>query len=164
MTNGRTSGRTNGERNGGNGGNGGAQAWHATGDLAARYADGSLPEPDAWSLEKHLEFCASCASRVSAAVRGSAAGPVLAEVRDAVLREALPRTTEERASVTDSGTVSVPDSVRSAAALRATPELGPAGLGPRAAGPWTTPGPKTAGPEATPGPKIAGPGAGLRPN
>lgn len=59
--------------------------WHAPGHLVARYADGSLPESDAWSVEKHLESCGTCAARVSRAVRGTAAGPVLAQVRDAVL-------------------------------------------------------------------------------
>ncbi|MFF3610473.1 zf-HC2 domain-containing protein [Streptomyces sp. NPDC002580] len=59
--------------------------WHAPDDLVARYTDGSLPESDAWSLEKHVERCGSCAARVSHAVRSGAAGTVLAEVRDAVL-------------------------------------------------------------------------------
>ncbi|MFE9018871.1 zf-HC2 domain-containing protein [Streptomyces sp. NPDC007808] len=59
--------------------------WHASDDLVTRYADGSLPEPDAWSLERHLESCGSCASRVSGAVRLTPAGPVLAELREAVL-------------------------------------------------------------------------------
>ncbi|MER6788562.1 zf-HC2 domain-containing protein [Streptomyces sp. NPDC000658] len=68
--------------------------WHASDDLAARYADGSLAESDAWSLEKHLERCGTCAARVSAAVRQSpAAGPVLAQMREAVLREAVPKET-----------------------------------------------------------------------
>ncbi|GGR65769.1 hypothetical protein GCM10010269_00310 [Streptomyces humidus] len=68
--------------------------WHASADLAARYADGSLPESDAWSLEKHLERCGACAARVSAAVRQSpAAGPVLARMREAVLKEAAPMET-----------------------------------------------------------------------
>ncbi|MGW3359167.1 zf-HC2 domain-containing protein [Streptomyces bungoensis] len=76
---------------------GNARTWHASADLVARYADGSLPEPDAWSLEKHLESCAGCADRVSRAVRGTAAGATLAQVREAVLaeapaREALPDT------------------------------------------------------------------------
>ncbi|MFF5531720.1 zf-HC2 domain-containing protein [Streptomyces cinerochromogenes] len=62
--------------------------WHASDDLVARYAQGDLPEPDAWSLEKHVEDCAGCASRVSAAVRGTAAGAVLAQVRAAVLESA----------------------------------------------------------------------------
>jgi len=59
--------------------------WHAPDDLVTRYADGSLAETDAWSLEKHLERCGRCAARVSHAVRAGAAAPVLAEVRDAVL-------------------------------------------------------------------------------
>ncbi|WLW54942.1 zf-HC2 domain-containing protein [Streptomyces sp. YU58] len=59
--------------------------WHAPDDLALRYADGSLPEADAWSLEKHLEHCTPCATRVSRAVRETAAGVVLAEVRESVL-------------------------------------------------------------------------------
>ncbi|GAA2194936.1 zf-HC2 domain-containing protein [Streptomyces bangladeshensis] len=59
--------------------------WHAPADLIARYAEGVLPEPDAWSLEKHVETCATCAPRVSAAVRGTAAGAVLAQMRAAVL-------------------------------------------------------------------------------
>ncbi|MFC5203374.1 MULTISPECIES: zf-HC2 domain-containing protein [Streptomyces] len=59
--------------------------WHAADDLVARYTDGSLPEPDAWSLEKHLESCGSCAARASRAARTGAAGPVLAQVRVAVL-------------------------------------------------------------------------------
>ncbi|GGW18239.1 hypothetical protein GCM10018980_69440 [Streptomyces capoamus] len=65
-----------------------AHLWHASEDLVARYAAGVLPEPDAWSLEKHVEGCAGCASRVSAAVRGTAAGAVLAQVRAAVLESA----------------------------------------------------------------------------
>ncbi|PAZ12472.1 hypothetical protein CLM62_29800, partial [Streptomyces sp. SA15] len=64
--------------------------WHASDDLVTRYGDGSLPEPDAWSLEKHLETCGGCAARVSRAVRETAAGVVLAEVREAVL--SVPRT------------------------------------------------------------------------
>ncbi|MGW4082503.1 zf-HC2 domain-containing protein [Streptomyces sp. NPDC004822] len=58
---------------------------HAPDHLIAGYADGSLPDADAWPLEKHLESCASCAGRVSRAVRATAAGPVLADLRQAVL-------------------------------------------------------------------------------
>ncbi|MFD7699420.1 zf-HC2 domain-containing protein [Streptomyces caelestis] len=61
--------------------------WHASDHLVTRYADGSLPEPDAWSLEKHLERCGDCAVRVSRAVRATAAEAVLAEVRGAVMAE-----------------------------------------------------------------------------
>lgn len=59
--------------------------WHVDETLAASYAAGSASEPDAWSLEKHVEACGACAVRVSAAVRGDAAGPVLADVRAALL-------------------------------------------------------------------------------
>ncbi|MDT9699702.1 zf-HC2 domain-containing protein [Streptomyces sp. P17] len=58
---------------------------HAPDDLVARYTDGSLPDSDAWSLEKHLESCAGCAARVSRAVAATATGTVLSEVRQAVL-------------------------------------------------------------------------------
>ncbi|MFE9493734.1 zf-HC2 domain-containing protein [Streptomyces collinus] len=69
---------------------GNARVWHACDDLVARYADGSLPEPDAWSLEKHLEGCTQCAVRVSRAVRGTAPAALLAEVGEAVLAAAPP--------------------------------------------------------------------------
>ncbi|MGW1926334.1 hypothetical protein ACWCQ0_45625, partial [Streptomyces massasporeus] len=59
--------------------------WHVTDALARRYADGSAAETDAWSLEKHVESCAGCAGRVSAAVRAGTAGPVLASVRAELL-------------------------------------------------------------------------------
>ncbi|MFF6995076.1 zf-HC2 domain-containing protein [Streptomyces sp. NPDC008313] len=71
--------------------------WHAPGDLVARYIDGSLPEPDAWSLEKHLEGCRPCAARVSDAARAGGAGPVLAQVRSAVL-DAAPAPARPRAA------------------------------------------------------------------
>ncbi|MEU8468621.1 zf-HC2 domain-containing protein [Streptomyces sp. NPDC029006] len=66
--------------------------WHACDDLVTRYAEGTLPEAEAWSLEKHVETCEGCASRVSAAVRGTAAGTVLAQVRAAVLDPTRART------------------------------------------------------------------------
>lgn len=59
--------------------------WHVTDALALRYAEGSAPETDAWSLEKHVESCSPCAGRVSAAVRAGAAGPALAAVRAELL-------------------------------------------------------------------------------
>ncbi|MEU2794464.1 zf-HC2 domain-containing protein [Streptomyces sp. NPDC007100] len=53
---------------------------------SARYADGTLSEPVAWSLEKHVEGCSRCAATVSAAVRATApTGVVLDEVRDVLL-------------------------------------------------------------------------------
>ncbi|MFJ2111291.1 zf-HC2 domain-containing protein [Streptomyces sp. NPDC087850] len=65
----------------------GNRAWHVSAALAGLYAAGAAREPDAWSLEKHIETCGTCAVRVSAALRGSAAGPVLTEVRTALLAE-----------------------------------------------------------------------------
>ncbi|MFD8387219.1 zf-HC2 domain-containing protein, partial [Streptomyces sp. NPDC059679] len=62
-----------------------APAWHVTPAHAASYADGSLPETDAWSVEKHIESCAACAERVSTAVRAGTAAPALADIRAAVL-------------------------------------------------------------------------------
>ncbi|MCX5437374.1 zf-HC2 domain-containing protein [Streptomyces sp. NBC_00056] len=76
-------------------------AWHVGGELAARYADGLLAETDDWSVEKHLESCGACATRVSRAVRAGAAGAELAEIRAAVLgdiRAASPAGDEEAAS------------------------------------------------------------------
>ncbi|WAZ21763.1 zf-HC2 domain-containing protein [Streptomyces cinnabarinus] len=58
---------------------------HAPDTLIARYTEGTLPDSDACSLEKHLESCTACAVRVSRAVRATGAGPALAEVREAVL-------------------------------------------------------------------------------
>ncbi|MGW6743285.1 zf-HC2 domain-containing protein [Streptomyces sp. NPDC055025] len=77
------------KRGGGHGGEPGTSAWHVDDALAVRYATGSAPEPDAWSLEKHIESCGACAVLVSAAVRRGAAGPVLAGVREAVLAAAV---------------------------------------------------------------------------
>lgn len=62
-----------------------ARSWHVDGMLAERYAAGTTAEPDAWSLEKHIEGCGACAARVSAAVLASSAGPALADIRATVL-------------------------------------------------------------------------------
>ncbi|MCG7525960.1 zf-HC2 domain-containing protein, partial [Streptomyces sp. OfavH-34-F] len=63
--------------------------WHVADHLARRYAAGTAPETDAWSLEKHVESCAPCARRVTAAVReGQAAAPLLDDIRAAVLATA----------------------------------------------------------------------------
>ncbi|MFB8420285.1 zf-HC2 domain-containing protein, partial [Streptomyces albidoflavus] len=64
-----------------------AHRHHLDAAAAARYASGELPEPDSWQVERHLEGCGACADRVSAAARGSAAGPSLAAVRSALLAE-----------------------------------------------------------------------------
>ncbi|WP_449657894.1 zf-HC2 domain-containing protein [Streptomyces chrestomyceticus] len=56
--------------------------------MAARYAEGALTEPEAWSLEKHVEGCSRCAATVSAAVRTTVpAGVVLENVRGTVLEK-----------------------------------------------------------------------------
>ncbi|MEW1545248.1 zf-HC2 domain-containing protein [Streptomyces tsukubensis] len=59
--------------------------WHIGQALAAAYASGAVREPDAWSLEKHLESCGPCAGVVSAAVRETDAGAAVADVRASVL-------------------------------------------------------------------------------
>ncbi|MFF8378851.1 zf-HC2 domain-containing protein [Streptomyces sp. NPDC015661] len=59
--------------------------WHVSDTLAHRYAAGAAPETDAWSLEKHVESCGPCASRVSAAVHATTAGPALASLRAELL-------------------------------------------------------------------------------
>ncbi|WP_328902369.1 MULTISPECIES: hypothetical protein [unclassified Streptomyces] len=64
--------------------------WHVTDDLVLRYAEGTAPETDSWSLEKHVESCTECAVRVSAAVRDRGAeAATLAAIRAAVLAEAV---------------------------------------------------------------------------
>ncbi|WP_411080954.1 zf-HC2 domain-containing protein [Streptomyces sp. cmx-18-6] len=70
----------------------GGPVWHVGGELAARYAAGTAAESDAWSLEKHVEVCGRCAALVSSAVRaGTETGPLLADVRAAVLATAVPQ-------------------------------------------------------------------------
>ncbi|WP_405613926.1 zf-HC2 domain-containing protein [Streptomyces sp. NBC_00076] len=99
--------------------------WHASDDLVTRYGDGSLPEPDAWSLEKHLETCGRCATRVSRAVRETAAGTALAQVREAVLGAAPTRpatTTPTTAPITAKPTTTQP---RPRARPLALPSPGP---------------------------------------
>ncbi|MFF2897762.1 zf-HC2 domain-containing protein [Streptomyces sp. NPDC057966] len=60
--------------------------WHVSEELAGRYAAGSVPETDAWSVEKHVETCGGCAARLSAAVRvRPETGTVLDGVRAGVL-------------------------------------------------------------------------------
>ncbi|MGW0959035.1 zf-HC2 domain-containing protein [Streptomyces gelaticus] len=69
--------------------------WHVSEELAGRYAAGSVPETDAWSVEKHVEACGGCATRISAAVRarpetGAALDVVRAGVLAAVAAEGAP--------------------------------------------------------------------------
>ncbi|MFJ2092445.1 hypothetical protein ACIOEW_24700 [Streptomyces sp. NPDC087901] len=72
-------------------------AWHVGDELAGRYAAGTAAETDAWSLEKHVESCAHCADRVSAAVRSrGAAAPLLEAVRAAVLEAAVTQPARRR--------------------------------------------------------------------
>jgi putative zinc finger protein len=104
--------------------------WHAPDGLVTRYARGSLPEPDAWSLEKHLENCRDCATRVSRAVRETAAGAVLAEVRTAVLT-AAPAASPAQAPVP--GPVPVPEPLAQPGPRSSRSVFRPAG--PRLAGP-----------------------------
>ncbi|MFE6492188.1 zf-HC2 domain-containing protein [Streptomyces sp. NPDC057747] len=60
--------------------------WHVSEELAGRYAAGSVPETDAWSVEKHVEACGGCAARLSSAVRARPeAGAALDAVRAGVL-------------------------------------------------------------------------------
>ncbi|MFD3473968.1 zf-HC2 domain-containing protein [Streptomyces sp. NPDC058695] len=76
-------------------------AWHVGEELAARYADGLLTETGDWSVEKHLESCGACATRVSRAVRAGTAGAELAQIRAAVLADIqgeLPAAVEGAAS------------------------------------------------------------------
>ncbi|MGV9313050.1 zf-HC2 domain-containing protein [Streptomyces sp. NPDC003691] len=98
-----------GEAGGGRaaGGPTGPGAWHVGGALAAAYAAGTVREPDAWSLEKHLEGCARCAADVSAAVRETAAGAVVADVRAAVLA-AVPVSASRRDKALSLGRLSAP--------------------------------------------------------
>lgn len=76
-------------------GGAGMPHWHVSEELAGRYAAGSVPETDAWSLEKHVETCGGCAARLSAAVRvrpetGAVLDGVRAGVLAAVAAEAVP--------------------------------------------------------------------------
>lgn len=62
--------------------------WHVPDGTAAAYADGTLADSAAWSVDKHLESCAACAARISSLARAGGGGAVLCEVRDAVLTAA----------------------------------------------------------------------------
>ncbi|MFF3953543.1 zf-HC2 domain-containing protein [Streptomyces sp. NPDC001890] len=74
-------------------GGGGMPHWHVSEELAGRYAAGSVPETDAWSVEKHVEACGGCAARLSAAVRTARpeAGAALDAVRAGVLAAVVAR-------------------------------------------------------------------------
>ncbi|MGW2086074.1 zf-HC2 domain-containing protein [Streptomyces sp. NPDC001880] len=73
----------------------GMPRWHLSEELAGRYAAGSVPETDAWSVEKHVEVCGGCAARLSAAVRArpeakAALDAVRAQVLSAVAAQGAP--------------------------------------------------------------------------
>ncbi|MFJ7325076.1 zf-HC2 domain-containing protein [Streptomyces cyaneofuscatus] len=87
--------------------------WHVGGELAARYAAGTAAESDAWSLEKHVEACGACAAVVSSAVRtGPETGPLLADIRAAVLERAV---LEPRATVNSRPYAGAPERHKSGA-------------------------------------------------
>ncbi|MFH9083096.1 zf-HC2 domain-containing protein [Streptomyces sp. NPDC017673] len=115
--------------------------WHVPDDQVTHYAEGSLPDPDAWSLEKHVEDCARCASRVSAAVAGTAAGPVLAAVRAAVL-ESAPGAVGAKGTLPGGATVPQP----APGAVAATEPAAGRASGPESARAAKTPAPGTAVP------------------
>ncbi|WP_240357750.1 zf-HC2 domain-containing protein [Streptomyces cavourensis] len=82
-------------------------AWHVDAELAARYAAGTAAESDAWSVEKHVEACGTCAALVSSAARAvPETGPLLAGIRAAVLErvaaEGLPERAAEARGAVDS--------------------------------------------------------------
>ncbi|WP_260988013.1 zf-HC2 domain-containing protein [Streptomyces sp. CFMR 7] len=74
--------------------------WHVDAELAARYAAGTAAESDAWSVEKHIEACGTCAALVSSAARAvPETGPLLAGIRAAVLERVAAEGLPERAAV-----------------------------------------------------------------
>ncbi|MGW3242470.1 zf-HC2 domain-containing protein [Streptomyces sp. NPDC001070] len=97
-------------------------AWHVPDRTAAAYADGTLPDTAAWSVDKHLESCAACAARISALARAGEGGALLAEVRESVLAAAAGTTARPRTAADSLPGAAVPRpwraAVRSACALR----------------------------------------------
>ncbi|MGW5801493.1 hypothetical protein, partial [Streptomyces bacillaris] len=74
-------------------------AWHVDAEPAARYAAGTAAESDAWSVEKHVEACGTCAALVSSAARAvPETGPLLAGIRAAVLERVAAEGLPERAA------------------------------------------------------------------
>ncbi|MFI6038786.1 zf-HC2 domain-containing protein [Streptomyces sp. NPDC051315] len=118
--------------------------WHASDDMVARYADRSLPEADAWSLDKHLEHCAGCASRVSRAVREGPAGAVLRDVREAVLEATLRDVREATLRESDLRESDLREAVLREAVLRES--------APAAAAPLPSPVPSSPRPSPAPSP------------
>lgn len=60
--------------------------WHLSGEQVESYATSTIDEPAAWSVEKHVERCSTCAAALSAACTR----PALQRVRTQVLRAAQP--------------------------------------------------------------------------
>ncbi|GGT40677.1 zf-HC2 domain-containing protein [Streptomyces phaeofaciens] len=152
-----------------------ASSWHTDDTLAARYADGTLPDSDAWSLEKHLEQCGTCATRVSRAVARTGTATVLAEVREAVLAEArgaVPAKArgavpaKARGAVPAKARGAVPAKARGAVPAKAAEVAGPAPLPTPVARP-AVPAPRTHGARLwssrTGGPRASAPARPLRP-
>lgn len=116
--------------------------WHVDARLAQRYASGTAAETEAWSLEKHVEACEGCATRVSEAVRGQgAAARVVDEVRAAVVATAGQTDRAEAVRESDAvrGSTRVPASPPPSAPRRyRAPLLVPAlrAAGPALRGPW----------------------------
>ncbi|MBT3075643.1 zf-HC2 domain-containing protein [Streptomyces sp. CYG20] len=78
-------------------------------ELAARYAGGTATESDAWSVEKHVEACGTCAALVSSAARAvPETGPLLAGIRAAVLERVAAEGLPERAAAEARGAVDSP--------------------------------------------------------
>ncbi|MFF0472786.1 zf-HC2 domain-containing protein [Streptomyces sp. NPDC004284] len=92
--------------------------WHVSDTLAHQYAAGSAPETDAWSLEKHIESCTPCASRVSTAVRTGPAGPNLAAVRAELLASLGHAPTTGTAATRGRGRPAEPDAELTAGGTR----------------------------------------------
>ncbi|WP_309344294.1 zf-HC2 domain-containing protein [Streptomyces sp. OUCMDZ-4982] len=83
--------------------------WHVDAELAARYAGGTAAESDAWSVEKHVEACGTCAALVSSAARAvPETGPLLAGIRAAVLERVAAEGPPERAAAEARGAVDSP--------------------------------------------------------
>ncbi|MFD0338527.1 zf-HC2 domain-containing protein [Streptomyces sp. NPDC127117] len=96
----------------------GMPRWHVSEELAERYAAGSVPETDAWSVEKHVETCGGCAARISTAVR---VRPEAGAVLDGVRAGVLAAVTAERAPARGAVRVTAPLTT----AAEGTPAEGP---------------------------------------
>jgi hypothetical protein len=64
--------------------------WHVPDAVLAGYANDDLTELDSWSVESHVMACARCRTRLTGAVRGTAAGAVVTEVAARLRRSGVP--------------------------------------------------------------------------